>query len=200
MLAQEEKPVDLRVRRTRMLLQEAFMKLMAEKSFQSITVQDITERAMVNRATFYDHFVDKYALLEYSIREWFKQTLHSKLPADFGYCTGNLRFLILTVCEFLDGFNRHCLPADKQLFPIFQTQITTTVNEILLNWFKSEYPDATIRPASPELAASVTAWAIYGAALYWSQSRGTLSAEEFVAQVLPLILAGINPAAQDAQR
>ena len=42
---------DLRVRRTRMALQNAFIELTIEKNFSSVTVTDITERAMVNRAT-----------------------------------------------------------------------------------------------------------------------------------------------------
>jgi AcrR family transcriptional regulator len=55
---------DLRVRRTRKLLQEALMELTVEKGFAAVTVRDITERAMVNRSTFYRHYVDKYDLLE----------------------------------------------------------------------------------------------------------------------------------------
>jgi AcrR family transcriptional regulator len=55
---------DLRVRRTRLTLQEALMALTVEKGFAAITVRDITERAMVNRSTFYRHYLDKYDLLE----------------------------------------------------------------------------------------------------------------------------------------
>lgn len=55
---------DLRVRKTRKLLQDALIGLMAERSFDSITIADITKRAMVNRATFYRHYRDKYHLSE----------------------------------------------------------------------------------------------------------------------------------------
>jgi AcrR family transcriptional regulator len=55
---------DLRVRRTRKLLQEALIDLTVEKGFSSVTVRDIAERAMVNRATFYRHYQDKYDLLD----------------------------------------------------------------------------------------------------------------------------------------
>lgn len=54
---------DLRVKRTKILLREALIDLMAEKGFDAITVGDIAERAMVNRATFYRHYTDKYALV-----------------------------------------------------------------------------------------------------------------------------------------
>ncbi len=54
--------VDLRVRRTRKNLREALVDLATEKGFEAVTVQDLTDRAMVNRATFYRHYQDKYAL------------------------------------------------------------------------------------------------------------------------------------------
>jgi AcrR family transcriptional regulator len=55
---------DLRVRRTRQLLQAAMMELTVQKGFDGVTVQDICAQAMVNRATFYRHYADKYDLLE----------------------------------------------------------------------------------------------------------------------------------------
>jgi AcrR family transcriptional regulator len=58
-----QKSEDLRVRRTRKLLQEALVELTLEKGFADVTVSDITERAMVNRSTFYRHYLDKYDLL-----------------------------------------------------------------------------------------------------------------------------------------
>jgi AcrR family transcriptional regulator len=54
---------DRRIRRTRALLQGALVSLMVEKSYESITVQEIIDRANVGRATFYAHFSDKRSLL-----------------------------------------------------------------------------------------------------------------------------------------
>ncbi|GAB4579533.1 MAG: TetR/AcrR family transcriptional regulator C-terminal domain-containing protein [Anaerolineales bacterium] len=60
---------DLRVRRTRILLQKALVELTIEKGFAEVTVSDLTERAMVNRSTFYRHYLDKYDLLRHYITE-----------------------------------------------------------------------------------------------------------------------------------
>jgi AcrR family transcriptional regulator len=54
---------DLRIRRTHKYLQEAIIELIGEKGFEAITVGDIAERAMINRATFYRHYEDKYDLV-----------------------------------------------------------------------------------------------------------------------------------------
>lgn len=54
---------DLRVRRTYKLLWKAFEELLSEQHFSSITVNQICEKAMVHRTTFYKHFEDKFDLL-----------------------------------------------------------------------------------------------------------------------------------------
>ncbi|TDC82569.1 TetR/AcrR family transcriptional regulator [Actinomadura sp. 7K507] len=50
---------DLRVRRTRRQLRAALLELSDERGYDAVTVGDITDRASVNRATFYRHFEDK---------------------------------------------------------------------------------------------------------------------------------------------
>ena len=50
---------------TKIEIAHAFKKLMEVKSFESITVNDITEACDLNRLTFYYHFEDKYALLNW---------------------------------------------------------------------------------------------------------------------------------------
>lgn len=54
---------DLRIRRTKKAIRDAFFALIEEKGFDSVTVKDITDRAMISRNTFYLHYEDKYDLL-----------------------------------------------------------------------------------------------------------------------------------------
>ncbi len=54
---------DLRVVRTIESIKEAFVALIEEKGFESITVKDITTKAKINRGTFYAHYQDKYDLM-----------------------------------------------------------------------------------------------------------------------------------------
>lgn len=54
---------DRRIRRTKKLLKQALAQLMDEKDFKDITVKDITERADLNRGTFYLHYTDTYDIL-----------------------------------------------------------------------------------------------------------------------------------------
>lgn len=56
--------MDRRVRRTQEAIVTAFFNLLEERGFEELTVTEIAELADVNRVTFYQHFLDKYDLLE----------------------------------------------------------------------------------------------------------------------------------------
>ena len=56
-------PRDRRTAKTISALRSALIELMMEKHYDSITVQDIIDRANVGRSTFYSHFRDKEDLL-----------------------------------------------------------------------------------------------------------------------------------------
>lgn len=50
--------------KTKQLIQSTFIRILAEKSFDAITIGDITKQAGINRGTFYLHYLDKFDLLE----------------------------------------------------------------------------------------------------------------------------------------
>lgn len=56
--------MDLRVRYTRMVIEESFLKLLKEKPVSKITVTEICQLAQINRGTFYKHYPDVPGLLE----------------------------------------------------------------------------------------------------------------------------------------
>ncbi len=66
---------DRRIVRTKKEIKQAFISLLEEKSFDSITVRDLTERANINRGTFYLHYLDKFDLLEKCEEEVFSRIL-----------------------------------------------------------------------------------------------------------------------------
>ncbi len=179
---------DPRVIRTRQLILQAFINLFHEKSFEEITVQDIADRATINRVTFYAHFQDKFALLEYTIRELIRQRLYNHLPEGIPFSRENLARLILTVCEFLTEIQRVCPPPHGQMETLMEKQIKAELYEIMRAWLVESPPDSFKSGPTLEQTAMVTSWAIYGTAVQWVKEKREKSAEEYVEQVLPLIL------------
>ncbi len=64
-----QKADNLRIKRTKILLREALIDLIEEKGFDTLTVGELTERAMVSRAAFYRNYRDKYDLVEQIFEE-----------------------------------------------------------------------------------------------------------------------------------
>jgi len=69
--------IDRRVRRTRRLLREALLALVLEQGYEQITIQQITDRADLSRATFYLHYKDKDELLADSLEALFDELVQS---------------------------------------------------------------------------------------------------------------------------
>ncbi len=70
---------DLRVRRTRKMIQTALIELTVEKKgFNDVSVRDITERAMINRSTFYRHYLDKCDLVNQYMDDVYELLAHDE--------------------------------------------------------------------------------------------------------------------------
>jgi AcrR family transcriptional regulator len=177
-----EEKIDPRIKRTRAFIGEAFSQLLTEKGFQALSVQDITEKAGVNRTTFYLHFADKFALLDYSISQTFRQELEKRTLNLCHYTPENLRSLIITVGEFIVNSNAHCAHADTQFETLVETQVKNQVQELLKVWGEKSHMNTDVKTAA--IAAS---WAIYGLALEWGHDKKRSNPEQFADGILPRI-------------
>jgi AcrR family transcriptional regulator len=191
-------PIDPRVKRTRKLLQQALAELIVERDFQSITVQDIAARAEVNRATFYAHFEDKYALLNFSLREALREQLAKQLPESPTLTAANLRLLVVTIYQFFAEFYEHCRPFSRGgEHLLIGTQVQMFIQELLTDWM-GRTPDASgLRQMMPETAASVASWVILGTSIQWSNNKRSLSADQVADQVLAFMTAGLSGYLED---
>lgn len=186
------KRVDPRVRRTRELLVRAFNELLAEKGHAGLTVQEIAERATINRATFYAHFRDQHELFDYVITEAFRDELWRKLPPSPGLDEENLKALVLAACEYLEGLNTACSWKDRQFRPLIEARVQHELYELLLGWIGAVPQRTDGRPASPEVLASAVSWTIFGAGLQWSRDGAGRPPDEVADQVLKIIVEGLE--------
>ena len=182
-----EEKLDPRVKRTRKLILQAFGSLLAEKGFETISVQDVTDKAQINRATFYAHFPDKYALLDYSISQMFKQEIEKRTLNACHYTPDNLRNLILAVCDFLSNIHSGCAQPHQQFESLVEGTIKTHIFELLSYWLTQTNPKI-----SSDIPATVATWAIYGLASHYSHMKKRPALEKFVDEALPLVAVNLE--------
>jgi AcrR family transcriptional regulator len=185
-----EEKVDPRVRRTRAMLGQALSDVLAEKNFQSISVQDITGKAGVNRTTFYLHFADKFALLDYNISHLFRQEMEKRMLSACHYSPENLHSLIVAVAEFILFANSHCesRPADAQFETLVEMAVKKQVQAVLEAWGAT-----TQFGAEPRIVGVAASWALYGLALDWFHNKKRPAVEIFAQQIGPLIHGILSP-------
>ena len=176
----EAAKLDPRIRRTRQMLFQAFRDLLEEKTFDLISVQDIAERSTLNRATFYDHFPDKFELLEAMIGERFSTLIAARMAGHEGTCEASLRQLILAACDFLAEVSSGCQKHQRQFGPIVESRVKAILRESLLVGLRLHQAE------NPELKATMVSWAIAGAALQWSREKKT-TPDELADAVLPTV-------------
>ena len=82
---------DLRVKRTKKALAEAFVSLLNKKPLDEITINELCDAADVRRATFYKHYNDKFdfiAAFTAALRDEFDREIWNKA----GHMTPNAYF------------------------------------------------------------------------------------------------------------
>jgi AcrR family transcriptional regulator len=80
---ENEVKIDRRKVRTRQMLRDALIALILEKGYDTITVEDITNRANLGRATFYLHYRDKEGLLLSTLESIFDDLIKLVKPLSF---------------------------------------------------------------------------------------------------------------------
>jgi len=180
---------DPRIRRTRQLLQGALSTLLQSKNFEDISVQDITEAATVNRATFYDHYNDKFALLDALVAGGFHKLLHERqiqfVQFD-GACPAAATAIIRATCDYLVEIRESHPNCDGRTAfePLIDAAIIGAIRRVLTAQSCETATDSQLS----EIAASGAAWAIYGAALQWSLAIDRAPVDVVVPQILALVM------------
>jgi AcrR family transcriptional regulator len=175
------------VRRTRVLLQDAMRSLILEKNYNSISVQDVTERATVNRATFYAHYPDKQALLSSVIKADFQSFMHQRFGEDRG-CFGpeSLEKLVAGIFDFMGSRLDGCPETVKDSIHVLTTALLEELHDLFLHWLEEGRPPA-FDGHSPEMVATMLSWSVYGAALKWSRGKRKRSPDEVAKSVVALL-------------
>ncbi len=184
------KSLDPRVRRTRQLLHDALMQLLAKKTFAEISVGDVTDAATVNRATFYAHYPDKYALLECTTGARFADLLEKRAVSFDGTCDSALRKIFLGITDFMLSVLGHGHEHRPRLDPYMELAIIAVVRGMVIEGLNHYPADWKV---SQQTLANTVSWGLYGAARDWIDSPERTPAEQIANAVTGLLAPLVHP-------
>lgn len=150
---------DFRIIKTKGALTDAFTALISEKKFESITVNELCDRAGVRRATFYKHFEDKYNFLSFVVktyREKFEEKIWKKNTPDASK-------------EYYVKYAEHTLSFFESVPAIVDSILSSDASHVLINsMIEQNYKDTvkrleksvsegmTLRASIPTVAGMLT--------------------------------------------
>jgi AcrR family transcriptional regulator len=192
---------DRRILRTRKMLWEALVSLIKEKDYSEITIQDIADRANVNRVTFYLHYRDKQDLLEKNVEAIFND-LNSRITPLTGekFRTDIPPEGMTLVYQFIaENAKFYRIVLGEKGLPFLVNRFQKYLAELTIRRFQMLNPQKKKRPIPLEIVAQYAAGSIIGLINWWLENDMPISPKEFAHQTLLLTAygaywsAGINP-------
>lgn len=188
----DDMKVDPRIKRTRKLLIESFIKIGQKKNLKDITIKDITEKATVNRATFYSHFIDKYDLVDVV----FTEDILERIVKNLNHHDLNEETIVkifLTLTEFHTGksteLSSQCKRSIESFSSIIEQKVKKELEKLFYSLLLKQQPE--LDSEALKIGAAVLSWGIYGASVDW-QNNSSLSAEQYIKKALPFMVTEIN--------
>jgi AcrR family transcriptional regulator len=187
------------------MLWEALIALIQEKEYSEITIQDIADRANVNRVTFYLHYRDKKDLLVSSVEVIFND-LTSKITPLTGE---NFRLdvppegMALVYRYIADNAKFYRIILGENGIPFLVDRFRKYLTEVAIQRFQLVIPEEGRGRIPLEIVAQYAAGALIGLITWWLENDMPIPPEEFAHQTLLLTAygpywgAGIQPPKMD---
>lgn len=190
---------DPRVIRTKKLIQDALMTLVQKKDFDDITVKDISEKATINRATFYAHYVDKFVLLHDMISEGFDSCVNGRILPGQELTETTGKELILMVNEYHIAFFEKWRMDTKTIAGRVENIIKSKLENIIASLIKNQNTGVSCKNTDQQILTTMISGAIYSASLVFIRNGNKHDFDRFTERVLTFVLQGMNAMLSDVQ-
>ena len=179
----KNKVTDIRVRRTYDQLTDALIKLLAQKSFDDLTVLEICNQANVHRATFYKHFVDKHDFLNCCFKMKLAELELEKTDKDFSIeqMNENCMKMIEKVLSFIEENKKFVSCVSSEHYSSsFTNSLSDAIADFIIEQIRSKASFSEKLGYNLQLMAYYYSGAIVSLVRWWSTSENVCSKRMFL--------------------
>lgn len=177
-----EKKTDLRVEKTYLSLRNAFTALLEEKRFEDFTVNELCQRAMIRRTTFYKHFADKYEYFSFYIKE-VSASFRDQLPPDVLSDDVNQYFLQMgrALLRFIQQHDRLVSNViHSNLFPVLLDSLSERIMYDILQALRQTGASERMSKSQMEGMAAFYSGGLLNTLRLWLKRGTAIDEEEFI--------------------
>jgi len=179
---------DRRIRRTKKLLKQGLAEVMDEKPFKDITVKDITDRADLNRGTFYLHYKDTYDLLD-KIETEILSDFQSMIDENLKYSdiSNSLEPILTPIVNYIADNADFCrLLFKNKASNVFVLKFTQLIYDNGSHILKLINPN--LSPEYSEYLFNYMSYGLIGMLMQWFETNMTLPKSELVKMTDKLLI------------
>lgn len=161
---------DPRIQFTRQSIIDAFYILAKQKNFEKISVADISEKARINRSTFYYHFTDKYDLIDAIQKEVISNKMFKDIEERDKIDEETIILILESIINSQTGLTLHCQRAYDAFKPKVESEIKKYLIYSLQYLLTKQYGDHP----NHFVTATFWGWGIYGVSIACIQGEENL--------------------------
>lgn len=184
---------DLRTIKTKKAILNAFLSELVITNFEDITITSLCQKAEIRRATFYNHFQDKFELLAYTIRN-----IVCEFTKEYSFSELSYEEILLKFAEDSMIF----LTENKEMILSFRkSNLLPLLNSIMFEEVKKEleicYNQLNIKQTKEQqfkhnMLVNYHFEGIFGAVKWWINEKEPITKKQLTNEVLTIIKVGFK--------
>jgi AcrR family transcriptional regulator len=188
------KKTDLRILRTKQSIRMALIELIQEKGYEAITIQDIADRAMINRNTFYLHYENKPDLLNAYMDELLSELKNAVVLCPIStnpYSISVLETVMQTILEHIShntSFYYAMLIEENRIYQ-FRAKMENIIKDKLNEGWNPVAGNSPLA-ISKELLLEYLVSSFMGIVIWWIKNDLPLPAGEVASQFSRVVVYG----------
>ena len=180
---------DLRVKKTKQALNNAFAELIKEKPFEDISINELCNKADVRRATFYKHFKDKYDFVTEYIG--FLRITYDSRPTTVSHLDDAINYYV--------NYSKRVVEYINNNEPLVKSLLASNILHIIIGLIaEKNYRDTCkkleddvkagmVLPASVETVSAMLIGGVSTAVLQWLLAGKKINADTVTSEIAILV-------------
>ena len=165
---------------TKKEIMKTFIEILDEKSFDKITIKEITEKCKINRNTFYYHYEDIFDLVDKLLKNKSNEIINICKNTEKSTFAKSIKYITENKKAISNLYN-------SKICKTFEKYIYITIEELIRNYKNIKYREIILDPNDEKLIIKFFAGAISNCIYYWLKSGMKSEPIEVINKMLKIL-------------